>query len=134
MMDARTREIAEECTAASDAERISFGEVVMKLIQAGFERYHADLMRDEKTYYLPDGQSHVVPNAAVEGPSAAPFSAGGVEAAVRAVQSGSIKYREFCTRVAAAGCVGYIVSIAGRRVVYYGRTGESHIELFPAKP
>jgi uncharacterized protein YbcV (DUF1398 family) len=132
MMDARTREIAEECTAASDAERISFGEVVMKLMQAGFERYHTDLTRDQKTYYLPDGQSYVVPNAAVEGPKAARFSPESVDAAVRAIQRNEIQYREFCTRIAAAGCVGYFVSLAGRRAVYYGRTGETHVEHFPA--
>ena len=59
------------------------------------------------------------------------FSATGVEAAVRAVQAGAIPYRTFCERVVAAGCVGYHVSIVGRRVVYYGRTGDSHVEWFP---
>lgn len=32
----------------------------------------------------------------------------------------------------AAGCAGYLVSLPGRRVVYYGRTGETHVELIPA--
>ena len=32
----------QECTDASDQERISFGEVVMKLMQAGVERVHVD--------------------------------------------------------------------------------------------
>ena len=50
----------QECTDASDQERISFPEVVMKLMQAGVERYHADLLRAEKTYYLPSGESHRV--------------------------------------------------------------------------
>jgi hypothetical protein len=34
-------------------------------------------------------------------------------------------------RVLEAGCVGYIASMAGRRVVYYGRTGDNHVEWFP---
>lgn len=29
------------------------------------------------------------------------------------------------------GCVGYHVSLAGRRAVYYGRSGETHVEQFP---
>jgi uncharacterized protein YbcV (DUF1398 family) len=34
-----------------------------------------------------------------------------------------------------AGCVSYFVSLAGRRAVYYGRTGDEHVEWFPgAKP
>ena len=36
-----------------------------KLMEAGVEWYHADLLRSEKTYYLPDGESHAVANAAV---------------------------------------------------------------------
>lgn len=130
-MDSRVKSVVESCSKDSDEERVPFGEVVRRLMEAGVERYHADLERDEKTYYTPDGSSHVVANAAVAGPKAVGFSAGSVEAAVRAVQDGSIKYREFCSRIAAAGCIGYQVSIAGRRAVYYGRTGETHVEHFP---
>ncbi len=50
---------------------------------------------------------------------------------LRAVQQGQIKYKTFCEQVMAAGCVGYIVSMAGRRVIYYGRTGDNHVEWFP---
>jgi uncharacterized protein YbcV (DUF1398 family) len=98
---------------------------------AGVERYHQDLRRSERTYYLPDGTSEVVGNDAV--PVAPPviFSAGGVEAAVRAAQAGAINYKEFCRRAMEAGCVGYVVSIVGKRVVYYGRTGDTHVEYFP---
>lgn len=32
----------------------------------------------------------------------------------------------------AAGCVGYFVQITGQQVLYFGRNGECHIELFPA--
>jgi uncharacterized protein YbcV (DUF1398 family) len=120
-----------ECTRASDEERVSFGQVVMKLTEAGIERYHADLVRSEKTYYLPNGDSEILTCAALETTPAPEFSAAGVEAAVRSVQAGAIKYKTFCERVMAAGCVGYIVSITGRRVVYYGRTGDNHVEWFP---
>ena len=59
------------------------------------------------------------------------FSAAGVEAAVRAAQSGTIDYKAFCAQIAAAGCVGYFVSLTGRRAVYYGGSGDSHVEHFP---
>lgn len=131
-MDARIIGVMQECTESSDQERITFPEVVTKLIAAGVERYHADLVRAEKTYYLPDGGSLVVATRAVHGQPASTFSAAGVEAAVRAVQSGKIKYIEFCEHIMAAGCVGYFVSLAGRRAVYYGRGGDNHVELFPA--
>ena len=40
-------------------------------------------------------------------------------------------YKGFCSKVAAAGCAGYIVSFSGRRALYLGRTGETHVEYFP---
>lgn len=122
----------QECTSASDQERIGFPEVVMKLMQAGVERYHADLLRAEKIYYLPSGESHRVEAAPVAAVPPPAFTAEGVAAAVRAIQRQQIKYREFCERIAQAGCVGYMVSIAGRRAVYYGRTGDAYVEPFPA--
>jgi uncharacterized protein YbcV (DUF1398 family) len=54
-----------------------------------------------------------------------------VEAAVKAIKTGSITYKAFCERVTAAGCVGYLVWMVGRRVVYYGRTCDNHVEWFP---
>ena len=130
-MDAHVQREMEDCTAASDEGRINFGTVVQNLAALGVERYHADLLRHEKIYYLPNGESHCVPNAAGEAAPALGFSAAGVEAAIRDSQAGRIHYRSFCDRIAEAGCVGYIVSLAGRRAVYFGRTGECHVEPFP---
>jgi uncharacterized protein YbcV (DUF1398 family) len=130
-MDNHVRNTMIEASRVSDEGNVSFGEVVKKLMGVGVERYHADLVRAEKTYYMPSGESEIVPNAAIRVTPAKSFSAADVEAAVRAIQTDTIKYKEFCERVVAAGCVGYHVSMAGKRVVYYGRTGDSHIEYFP---
>lgn len=130
-MDNNVKAVMAECTRASDGERITFPQVVGKLIEAGVERYHADLVRNEKIYYMPDGESALTPCHAVGVTPARDFLASDVDAAVRAVQRGEIKYREFCGRIAKAGCVGYVVSMAGKRAVYYGRTGEMHVEMFP---
>jgi uncharacterized protein YbcV (DUF1398 family) len=130
-MDRNVEDIMHEASRASEEERVSFGQVVMMLVEAGVERYHADLTRAEKTFYLPNGEAQVIPNHALAQSPAQVFSAGGVEAALRAIQGGAIKYREFCARIAAAGCVGYHVFIAGRSAVYYGRTGDMYTEGFP---
>ncbi len=130
-MQADIVKVMQECTDGSDQERIDFPGVVQKLMQAGVERYHADLLRGEKIYYLPSGESHRTPAAPVDATPAAAFSADGVAAAVKAIQQQKIQYREFCERIAQAGCVAYMVSLAGRRAVYYGRTGDSYVELFP---
>jgi uncharacterized protein YbcV (DUF1398 family) len=133
-MDAHVKDVVREMSKASDQERITFPDVVNALSEVGIERYHADLVAGRKTYYLPGGdfvdvEVHNVGGAARE------FSAEGVEKAVRAIQRQEIAYREFCRQIAGAGCVGYFVSLAGRRAVYYGRTGDEHVEWFPgAKP
>ena len=131
-MNAQVKDTVEDCTRASDEARMTFPEVVAKLVAAGVERYHADLLRGEKTYYMPDGASHVVAARPLGIAPTRDFSADGVRDAVRAIQAQQIDYREFCSRIATAGCVDYLVSLAGRRAVYFGRTGESYVEPFPA--
>jgi len=130
-MTSQFRDVAFECTEASDAERITFPQVVGKLMEAGVERYHADLVRAERIYYMPDGESVSTPGHALSAMPASEFLPAGVEMAVRDIQAGKIQYREFCARIAAVGCVGYIVTLNGRRAVYYGRNGETYVEPFP---
>lgn len=123
--------VIEECTRASHEERITFGEVVGRLIAAGVERYHVDLIRGESTYFMPDGRSHRVAYKPAGTRPADSFSAGGVLAAVRSIQAGKTKYLTFCRQIMEAGCVGYLVSMQGQRAVYYGRSGETYVEPFP---
>lgn len=129
-MQSETQAAIETSTTGSDDGTLTFPQVVGKLAQVGVERYHTDLQRAEKTFYLPDGQSVVVHTKAIEAKVAPAFNSAGVEAAVRTIQKGEIGYLEFCERIAAAGCASYIVSLSGRRAVYYGRTGEIFVEPF----
>jgi len=123
--------VVRECTAGSDEGRMTFPEVLQKLAAVGVERYHADLCRAEKTYYLSEGRSIVVQAEPARGTVAPTFSPDGVSAAVRASQAGAISYARFCERVLEAGCAGYVVSLSGRRVLYFGRTAETYVEPFP---
>lgn len=132
-MDPITHTVLTECIAASREERMTFPQILGKLAAVSIERYHTDLVRGENTYYLSTGESQSLPMGKELGAPAAAFSAAGVESAVRATQSGQIRYNEFCRRVLQAGCAGWQVSMLGKRVVYYGRTGETHVELFPTK-
>ena len=119
------------CATLSAAGKISFGDVVGRLMAAGLERYHADYTRHECTYYLPDGRSHVIAVTHPPEPIAAAFSPAGVAAAVGQAQRGEIRYPEFSRQAMAAGCVGYFVQLHGRQVIYFGRAGEQHVERFP---
>jgi uncharacterized protein YbcV (DUF1398 family) len=130
-MNADVKAVLTECTEGSDDGLLTFPQVVQKLMAAGVERYHADLCRGEKTYYMPDGDSLTLPSAALEGKPEMNFAAADVEAAVRTIQRGQSTYLEFCEQILAAGCVGYFVTLAGRRAVYYGRSCELYVEPFP---
>ena len=132
-MDADRIAIAETCLAAAHDGSSSFPEIVGRLIGAGFEGYSVDYRRNEQSYYLPDGESVVLPMPAHDGPIGAAFDATEIEQLVRWAQSGAAdySYQAFSAQAKAAGCAGYLVSFLGRRVVYFGRTAETHVEHFP---
>ena len=122
-------EIAQGClSAALDGTR-DFPTIVRTLIAAGF----VDYRRGTFTYFLPSGASAQLAMPQTEGVVAAEFKAADVEQAVREAQrkAPGYTYSGFCTKVKAAGCAGYMVSFLGKRVVYFGRTAETHVEHFP---
>lgn len=132
-MDAERIAIAKACLNAAHDGRLSFPEIIGALVDAGFEGYSVDYRRNSQTYYLPDGGNIELdmPHSAVS--VAAAFDGAGVERLVRWAQANGpdYSYSAFCDEAKAAGCAGYLVSFFGRRVVYYGRTAETHVELFP---
>lgn len=132
-MDAERISIARTSVQAAHDGSLSFPEIVSKLIGAGFEGYTVDYRRNSQTFYLPDGDSVVVDMQSSAGAVAADFDAAEVERLVRWAQANAAGYSyvAFCEKVKAAGCAGYLVSFLGRRVVYFGRTAETHVEHFP---
>jgi uncharacterized protein YbcV (DUF1398 family) len=63
------------------------------------------------------------------------FSSTDVIAAIRRAQTDKIRYPEFIKRSATAGVIAYWAFLTGRKVIYFGRKGEFHVENFPgAKP
>jgi uncharacterized protein YbcV (DUF1398 family) len=132
-MDAERISIAETCLRAAREGSLSFPEIVGKLIAAGFEGYMVDYRRNSQTYYLPDGDSVLMDMQPSAGNVAAAFDTTEVERLVRWAQANPADYSyvAFCEKAKAAGCAGYLVSFLGRRVVYFGRTAETHVERFP---
>ncbi|PNG25685.1 DUF1398 domain-containing protein [Methylocella silvestris] len=132
-MDAERISIAETCLHAAHDGSLSFPEIVGKLIAAGFEGYAVDYRRNSQTCYLPDGDSATMDLQPSAGKVAAAFDAAEVERLVRWAQAdpADYSYVAFSEKVKGAGCAGYLVSFLGRRVVYFGRTAETHVEHFP---
>jgi uncharacterized protein YbcV (DUF1398 family) len=115
----------------SEAGELRFPEVVAGLMEAGVESYCADLVRGEKTYYMPSGENYTVKSKLPATPVAGEYSEAGIVAAIREAQADAIRYPEFVLQARAAGTVAYWVFLTGQRAVYLGRKGEIHVELFP---
>lgn len=125
--------LARRCLTGAQAGTIAFPDIISQLAGAGFDGYQVDYRRNAATYYHGDGSALDLPAHASPVPIAASFDVAEVKAAIRDAQAQvpGYTYLGFCDRVRAAGSAGYLVSIPGRRVVYFGRTAETHVELFP---
>jgi uncharacterized protein YbcV (DUF1398 family) len=132
-MDAERIAIAQRCLDAAHDGTLSFPQIVGELIAAGFEGYTVDYRRNAQIYYLPDGDSVALEMPASTGAVAEAFDAARIAALVRwaQVNGPDYSYKAFCHNAKAAGCAGYLVSFLGRRVVYFGRSAETHVEHFP---
>lgn len=132
-MDPRLTEVAQRCHSAAYDGTLDFPAIVGALIGAGFEGYTVDYRRHTNTYYLPSGQSVELSMPHSAGAVAPGFDGKAIEAAIREAQTQApgYTYAGFCEKIVAAGCAGYMVSFLGRRVVYFGRSAELHVEHFP---
>lgn len=126
-------EIIKDACQKSVKENQPFPEAVRRLTEAGVESYFADLNRLWKIYYAPCGETFV---AQLEtqplGTVADEFDGAKVKQAIEDSREKKIGYLEFLRRIVAAGTFAYTVHIRGRRAIYLGRTGDMHIEHFPA--
>ena len=112
---------------------MTFPQIVGTLMQEGFESYAIDFRRAVATNYLADGDSVELSTHKIDVPVAQTFDAVAIQTAIKEAQQlvPGYTYKNFCKKVATAGCAGYIVSFSGRRALYIGRTAETHVEHFP---
>jgi uncharacterized protein YbcV (DUF1398 family) len=114
------------------AGTMSFPEVVAQLLTAGVEYYHVDYVGLKKTFYGADGDIVVTPIIYEGLPSIAiDFSVENVRANILDSQRNGQKYRDFTRWAMQSGVQGYFAFLRGRRVTYFGRQGDQHIEHFP---
>jgi uncharacterized protein YbcV (DUF1398 family) len=87
----------------------------------------------EKRYYAADGATHADAIPLSSAPEIRrEFSAESVTEAIESIKRQDIDYPEFLRQIMAAGTVSYSVYLGGRKAIYFGRSGDFHIELFPA--
>jgi uncharacterized protein YbcV (DUF1398 family) len=125
-----SREI-HEVMEASQAGKLIFPEVVRRLMEAGVESYFCDLAAMQETFYMRDGAPYVEKMTLAVAAIAEEYSSTGLIAAIRGAQTDTVRYPEFAKRSAEAGVIGYWAFLTGKKVIYFGRKGEFHVEEFP---
>jgi uncharacterized protein YbcV (DUF1398 family) len=126
-----SKQVIHELAIATQQGKLTFPQVVKGLLDAGVESYLVDFAAMRKTHYLTDGTAHAVPMILEPSPIAAEFNGAELVAAIRGAQADTVRYPEFVKRSTAAGVIGYWAFLTGKRVMYFGRKGEQHIEEFP---
>jgi uncharacterized protein YbcV (DUF1398 family) len=124
--------VIHETLAKSQAGELIFPEVVRRLLEVGVESYRCDLANGTEIFYHVDGKTHTEKMILPLMPVAAEFSSSDLVAAIRGAQTDAIRYPEFMRRSYAAGVIAYWAFLTGRKVIYFGRKGEFHVEEFPA--
>jgi uncharacterized protein YbcV (DUF1398 family) len=126
-----SKQVFHEIAIATQQGKMTFPQVVKGLLEVGVESYSVDFATKEKTHYLSDGTTHTVTMIFDPGPISTEFSGVDLVAAIRGAQADTVRYPEFVTRSTAAGVIGYWAFLTGKKVIYFGRKGEQHIEEFP---
>ena len=129
-------ETVTEAARATLEGTIPFPEVVRRLLETGCEYYHVDFVALRKTFYRAKGDTVTTPIPYEGLPAvAADLDAPALRANILDSQQKNQPYRDFVCRAMAAGVQGYIAFLRGRRVTYWGRSGDHHTEWFPgARP
>lgn len=130
-MDAQTEKAVRDVLAASLAGSMHFSEVVKTLLDRGIESYQVDYRTHHSTYYARNDATLTLDLPSPQVPIADAFNKDELRATIRGSQQGKVMYPEFIRLSRSAGCIGYIVWLAGRHVAYFGRKGDVHVEMFP---
>ena len=124
-------EVIEECSRLADEGKMTFPESVARLLKAGFESYYTDLLSLKKIYFSKNNTYIHDFKLFTKKEVADHFDRTSVIQAIREIQADKIQYQEFLRKIMDAGVIFYIVFMTGKKVIYFGRRGEQHLEEFP---
>jgi uncharacterized protein YbcV (DUF1398 family) len=124
-------DVIHEVMTKTQAGEMIFPEVVAKLLGAGVESYFVDYAMGTERIYMADGTTRNEAMTLPRRPIAEEFSDARLVEAIRGAQADTIRYPEFARRAVEAGVIGYWAYLTGRKVIYFGRKGEAHVEEFP---
>jgi uncharacterized protein YbcV (DUF1398 family) len=103
------------------------------LRQAGIQMNRWSLPSCQSVYVLNEGSVVQQGTPLVTGVHEIPkFDRIALIAAIRADQEGRSTFPEFLQAAWSAGAIGYDADFTSRKVTYYGSSGESYLEEYPA--
>jgi uncharacterized protein YbcV (DUF1398 family) len=121
-----------EMALASLAGNLPFLEIVGNLLAEGVEYYHVDYVKLQFSFYGAEGGVVVAPLMIEHLPViASEFNTDALRAAIVDSQRHGQQFPRFCARAMQAGVQSYYAFLRGKRVTYFGRTGDQHVEWFP---
>lgn len=130
-MESSTRASLDRLAHRAHAGELHFGLFIGQLIELGVESYRVDHRLASMDFFLRSDLAHPVVFPPVVGPIGSTLHRAALKAAIGGAQRGELRYPQFVDHIVAAGVVGYYVWIRGAHVVYFGRSGEQHVEHFP---
>jgi uncharacterized protein YbcV (DUF1398 family) len=128
----KLHEVAQVASEGSSANTLTFPEGVKMIAAAGFNGYLVDYRSGTRTYHHSNGEVFTFQGDVYTPVDA--FDADIVRTAIKEAQMlvPGYTYQSFCHKVTErGGAAGYLVSIVGKRVMYFGVNGETYTEYFP---
>ena len=128
----KPHEVAQSSLDGTEANTLTFPESVKMIAAAGFNGYLVDYRSGTRTYHHSNGEVFTF-----QGPVYPPVEAFDIEVVKGAIKEAQLlvpgyTYQGFCRKVTErGGAAGYLVTIVGKRVLYFGVNGETHTEYFP---
>ena len=100
-------DVIHEVMTETQAGRMTFPDVVRRLLEAGVESYLVDFPARRETFYMSDGKTQTVALTLKSGAVAEEFSSSELLAAIRGAQADMVRYPEFVKLSTAAGVAAY---------------------------
>lgn len=119
-------------TDFSFTSKMSFPILIATLEKMGVESYRVDLSLQATCYCMATGEV-MSESFQFDTNIAEKFDDGEIRAAVAACNSSNLDHKEFLKRIMGAGISSYTIYLRGRKIIYYGRNGDSYIDNFPRK-
>lgn len=114
----------------SFTSKMPFSSLVTTLEKMGVESYRVDMAEKSTCYHMLNGEV-MSESFHFYGDIAQDFDDGEVRSAIFDIKNNHLEHQEFLKRIMNAGITSYTIFIKGRKIIFYGRNGDSYLENFP---